>query len=113
MLRAGACTLAFAGEGAKARPYCEKFRRLAGELPGVEMLGFIGREALAEEFGQSTLLVLPTFEDNCPMVGAGSDGGWFARGDITRGRRADTSPDLSPGVGRSEVRTLNYLVHGD
>jgi glycosyltransferase involved in cell wall biosynthesis len=68
MLRAGACTLAFAGEGTKGRPYYEEFRRLARELPGVEMLGFIGREALAEEFGKSTLLVLPTFEDNCPMV---------------------------------------------
>jgi glycosyltransferase involved in cell wall biosynthesis len=68
MLRAGACTLAFAGDGTKGRPYYEEFRRLASEFPGVEMLGFIGREALAEEFGKSTLLVLPTFEDNCPMV---------------------------------------------
>ena len=32
------------------------------------MLGFISRENLAAEFGKSTLLVLPTFEDNCPMV---------------------------------------------
>jgi glycosyltransferase involved in cell wall biosynthesis len=30
--------------------------------------GMIGREELRKEFGGATLLVLPTHEDNCPMV---------------------------------------------
>jgi len=68
MLRAGDCTLAFAGEGTKGQPYYEAFRAAAAELPGVEMLGFLGRADLAVQFARSAVLVLPTFEDNCPMV---------------------------------------------
>ncbi len=67
VLRAGRCTLAFAGEGHPS-PYNDALTRLISSLPGVEMLGFIGRDELARELALSTMLVLPTFEDNCPMV---------------------------------------------
>ncbi|PAW67977.1 MAG: hypothetical protein B9S30_06535 [Verrucomicrobiia bacterium Tous-C5FEB] len=66
-LQAGQCTISFAGEGAPS-DYTTSFLNLVSSTPGVEMLGFISRENLAAEFGKSTLLVLPTFEDNCPMV---------------------------------------------
>lgn len=68
MLRAGECTLAMAGQGNHDLPYVQEVFRLAAALPGVEMLGFIGRVELGEQFRSSSLLVLPTFEDNCPMV---------------------------------------------
>jgi len=68
LLLAGRCTLAFAGDGSAESQYCKEFKREADGLPGVELLGFIGREALLSEFAKSSLLVLPTYEDNCPMV---------------------------------------------
>lgn len=68
MLRAGECTLAFAGQENPANDYVKDFHLLANSLPGVEILGFVGRDDLALEFGRSSILVLPTFEDNCPMV---------------------------------------------
>jgi glycosyltransferase involved in cell wall biosynthesis len=68
MLRRGECTVAIAGEGNPSSDYITRFRQLADSLPGVAVLGFMGREELAREFGRSSLLVLPTFEDNCPMV---------------------------------------------
>lgn len=68
MLRAGECTLAIAGQGNDELPYVQDVFRLAAALPGVDILGFIGRDELGEQFRRSSLLVLPTFEDNCPMV---------------------------------------------
>jgi glycosyltransferase involved in cell wall biosynthesis len=68
MLRAGACTLTFAGQANASSPYVQDFLRSAAALPGVELPGFIGRDELGQQFGRSSLLVLPTFEDNCPMV---------------------------------------------
>lgn len=68
LLRAGECTLTFAGKGNESSPYYQDFLRYAAALPGVELLGFIGRDELGEQFARSSLLVLPTFEDNCPMV---------------------------------------------
>jgi glycosyltransferase involved in cell wall biosynthesis len=68
MLRAGECTLAIAGQGNSEHPYVHEVFKLAAALPGVEMLGFIGRDELGDQFQRSSLLVLPTFEDNCPMV---------------------------------------------
>ena len=68
MLRAGECTIAMAGQGQPDHPYVKEVLRLVSELPGIERLGFIGRDELGEEFRRSSLLVLPTFEDNCPMV---------------------------------------------
>jgi glycosyltransferase involved in cell wall biosynthesis len=68
MLRAGECTLTFAGQGNVSSAYYQDVLKYAAALPGVELLGFIGREELGEQFARSSLLVLPTFEDNCPMV---------------------------------------------
>jgi len=68
MLLVGECTLTYAGQANASSPYAQEFFKEADELPGVELLGFIGRDELGVQFGRSTLLVLPTFEDNCPMV---------------------------------------------
>lgn len=68
MLRAGKCTLALAGQGNVSHPYMQEVSKLAETLPGIEMLGFIGRDELRGQFQNSSLVALPTFEDNCPMV---------------------------------------------
>jgi len=68
MLRAGACTITFAGQGNASSLYVQNFLNVSASIPGVELAGFIGRDELVSQFGRSTLLVLPTFEDNCPMV---------------------------------------------
>lgn len=68
MLRKGRCTLVLAGQFSGDGKYGAEVMELAGSLPGVTIAGFLSRENLAAEFGRSSLLVLPTFEDNCPMV---------------------------------------------
>ena len=68
LLRSSQCTIAFAGEGNPQSHYCKEFKQLLETVPGLELLGFIDRVALGREFRRATLLVLPTFEDNCPMV---------------------------------------------
>jgi glycosyltransferase involved in cell wall biosynthesis len=68
MLRAGECTLALAGQFHAQSEYGRKVMNLAESLPGITFLGFLDRDALTSEFARSSLLVLPTFEDNCPMV---------------------------------------------
>ena len=68
MLRAGECTLTFAGQANASSSYVQEFLKSAAALPGVDLPGFIGRDALGGHFQRSSLLVLPTFEDNCPMV---------------------------------------------
>jgi glycosyltransferase involved in cell wall biosynthesis len=68
LLWLGECTLTYAGQANASSPYVQEFFKEAAEIPGVELLGFIGRDELGAQFGRSTLLVLPTFEDNCPMV---------------------------------------------
>ena len=68
ILKAGECTLSLAGHFNVESDYGREVMEFASTLPGIEFLGFMDREALAAEFARSTLLVLPTFEDNCPMV---------------------------------------------
>lgn len=68
LLREGRCTLTLIGQSNPDDPYVREVSRLASSLPGVETIGFIGRDELAGHFSRSSLLVLPTFEDNCPMV---------------------------------------------
>lgn len=68
LLRQGLCTLAMAGKFHAESSYGEQVMNLAKNLPGIEFLGFMDRDSLAKEFSRSSLLVLPTFEDNCPMV---------------------------------------------
>jgi glycosyltransferase involved in cell wall biosynthesis len=68
MLRRGECTLALTGQFHPDGHYGKEVMELAGSLPGVSIPGFLDRNSLAAEFAKSSLLVLPTFEDNCPMV---------------------------------------------
>jgi glycosyltransferase involved in cell wall biosynthesis len=68
MLREGKCTLALAGQFHAESDYGREVMALIESLPGISLLGFLDRDALAAEFARSSLLVLPTFEDNCPMV---------------------------------------------
>ena len=68
LLHDGACQLAYAGDGNPSSSYMAQFNRLAQQIPNIELLGFLDRESLAKEFANSTGLILPTFEDNCPMV---------------------------------------------
>ena len=68
MLRAGECIISFAGEGDPQGAYRKEFDVLLKTLPGLELLGFLDRDTLGEEFRRTSILVLPTFEDNCPMV---------------------------------------------
>jgi glycosyltransferase involved in cell wall biosynthesis len=68
MLSDGQCTLALAGQFHAEGEYGKKVMAMVASLPGVSLLGFLDRSNLANEFAQSSLLVLPTFEDNCPMV---------------------------------------------
>jgi glycosyltransferase involved in cell wall biosynthesis len=68
LLETGQCTLALAGQLDDTSAYGAAFHQLANQLPNIEFLGFLNRDALAQEFSKSSILVLPTFEDNCPMV---------------------------------------------
>jgi glycosyltransferase involved in cell wall biosynthesis len=68
LLKANRCTLALAGQFDPAGEYGMAFRREADGLPNIEYLGFLRRDKLAAEFAKSSAVILPTFEDNCPMV---------------------------------------------
>ena len=48
--------------------YGREFRRLVAERPWCEHAGFADREKLKAHFQSATFTVLPTLEDNCPMV---------------------------------------------
>lgn len=67
-LKANRCTLALAGQFDPMGEYGKAFQSEANVLPNIEYLGFLGRDKLAAEFAKSSALILPTFEDNCPMV---------------------------------------------
>ena len=67
-LKANRCSLALAGQFDPAGEYGMAFRREADGLPNIEYLGFLRRDKLAAEFAKSSAVILPTFEDNCPMV---------------------------------------------
>jgi glycosyltransferase involved in cell wall biosynthesis len=67
-LQANRCTLALAGQLDRAGEYREAFQHEVKSLPNIEYLGFLERDKLAAEFAKASALVLPTFEDNCPMV---------------------------------------------
>ena len=67
-LKTNRCSLTLAGQFDPAGEYGMAFRSEADVLPNIEYLGFLGRDKLAAEFAKSSVLILPTFEDNCPMV---------------------------------------------
>lgn len=49
-------------------PYGREFRSLVQDRPWCFWGGMLGREELRQQFAQATAVVLPTWEDNCPMV---------------------------------------------
>lgn len=56
------------GTGAKGSPYLSELEALAAQHPWIDLAGWKSREELLTEMERASLLVLPTFEDNCPMV---------------------------------------------
>ncbi len=59
--------IAFVSEPAP-NPYGEEFHRLVRERPWCEHIGYLNREQLKAKMATASFLVLPTQEDNCPMV---------------------------------------------
>lgn len=59
--------LVFAGEVSRDA-YGQEFHRLIRERPWCEHLGFVDREQLKARLATASFVVLPTREDNCPMV---------------------------------------------
>jgi len=60
--------LVFAGGGSEADVYYREFQQLVGERPWCEYVGVLDKRALQNEMSQATVGILPSFEDNCPMV---------------------------------------------
>lgn len=60
--------LVFAGGGSEADVYYREFQQLVGERPWCEYVGALDKRALQNEMSQATVGILPSFEDNCPMV---------------------------------------------
>jgi len=56
------------GTGAKGGAYLAELESLAAQHPCIELAGWKSREELLVEMERASFLVLPTFEDNCPMV---------------------------------------------
>jgi glycosyltransferase involved in cell wall biosynthesis len=48
--------------------YTKQFKELIASRPWCYYGGMLGREELRSQFEQADMLVLPTHEDNCPMV---------------------------------------------
>lgn len=60
--------LLFLGQAAPGQPYEDEFLRLVRERPWCQHGGFADRARLMTIFQKASLLVLPSLEDNCPMV---------------------------------------------
>ncbi len=60
--------LRFAGDVDASSPYGGAFLDRARRQPWCSFLGKLDREQLQQELAAATLVVLPSFEDNCPMV---------------------------------------------
>ena len=60
--------LLFLGSAPSGSPYVETFFRKISQLPWVDHGGFVGRDGLKAALAQASLVVLPSLEDNCPMV---------------------------------------------
>ncbi|HEX4351004.1 MAG TPA: glycosyltransferase family 4 protein, partial [Verrucomicrobiae bacterium] len=57
----------FASEPATGT-YGEEFLQLVRERPWCEHIGYLNREQLKARLAEASFVVLPTIEDNCPMV---------------------------------------------
>jgi glycosyltransferase involved in cell wall biosynthesis len=60
--------LVFLGAAGEGSAYTAEFLRLVGERPWCSHGGFANRSQLQAQLANAAVLVLPTFEDNCPMV---------------------------------------------
>jgi glycosyltransferase involved in cell wall biosynthesis len=60
--------LVFAGAGSETDAYYHDFKQMVADRPWCEYLGSLNRSALQKEMSRATCGVLPSFEDNCPMV---------------------------------------------
>ena len=58
----------FLGTASPDDPYGREFFKLLDDRPWAKYGGFISRAESRRVFGRASLLVLPTLEDNCPMV---------------------------------------------
>jgi glycosyltransferase involved in cell wall biosynthesis len=58
----------FAGGGSEADPYFREFKKMLSTRPWCEYLGPLERKDLQSEMSRSIGSILPSFEDNCPMV---------------------------------------------
>jgi len=60
--------LIFAGSGSERDPYFQRFMQAVASRAWCEYLGPLDRRALQKQMARATCGVLPSFEDNCPMV---------------------------------------------
>jgi glycosyltransferase involved in cell wall biosynthesis len=60
--------LIFAGGGSDADPYFQKFKNMIRQRDWCEYRGPLDRAALQNEMALASVGVLPSFEENCPMV---------------------------------------------
>jgi len=60
--------LIFAGAGNPSDPYYREFDAMVGARAWCEYLGPLNRNRLQMEMSRATVGLLPSFEDNCPMV---------------------------------------------
>jgi glycosyltransferase involved in cell wall biosynthesis len=58
----------FLGRASRDDPYVREFFELIGKRSWCEHVGFENRDGLKNRFSEASLLVLPSLEDNCPMV---------------------------------------------
>jgi glycosyltransferase involved in cell wall biosynthesis len=58
----------FAGRANEGSAYCREFSAAVAERPWCRHLGVLDRPGLQRELAAAALMVLPSFEDNCPMV---------------------------------------------
>ncbi len=58
----------FLGTAQAGDPYAEEFRQLVAGRSWCRHAGFANREELKKQLSEAALLVLPSLEDNCPMV---------------------------------------------
>lgn len=56
------------GTGSPDSAYIKELKEIAASRPWIELAGWKSRSELLSEMEKSSLLVLPTLEDNCPMV---------------------------------------------
>ena len=58
----------FVGDCPQHDPYAQEFLRLISSRPWCSFSGFANREKLKQLLSESTALLIPSLEDNCPMV---------------------------------------------